>query len=74
MPRPPSRGCTEGSQYAENRKVRDYHKTELAKSHDFNGDFIPIAYEVHGTWGKGALKAAKKLYSAASDFMTQHCS
>jgi hypothetical protein len=25
---------------------------------------------VHGTWGKGALEAAKKLYSAASDFMS----
>jgi hypothetical protein len=58
------------AKYAENEKVREFQVTELAKSHDFNGDFMPIAYELHGTWGKGALKAAKKLYSAAFDFMS----
>jgi hypothetical protein len=30
--------------------------------------FIPIAYELHGTWGEGARDAADTLFRAAKSF------
>jgi hypothetical protein len=58
------------AQYAENKKVRDFKKTDMAKNHDFHGKFVPIAYEVHGTWGKGAKEAVDFLFKGATEIMS----
>jgi hypothetical protein len=58
------------AQYTEILKVAAVHKTNLAKSHYFNGDFISIIYKPYmRTWDKGAKKPAKVLHDTARDFM-----
>ena len=57
------------AKYAEAKKKSDYLKTELAKTHEFKDEFIPIAYEVHGTWGEGAISAVTPILKGAQELM-----
>ena len=56
---------------AEERKIRDYDSKVLKDTYDCPGDFHPIAYEVHGTWGSGAVEALNVLRRAAKDVMPE---
>ena len=54
---------------AEERKERSYDAKRLSESYECYGPLIPIAYELHGTWGPGAIKALRLIGEAAKEFM-----
>ena len=55
---------------AEKRKIRDYDKKRLKNSFNCPGPFIPVAYEVHGTWGEGATEALQTIQDGAKLYMS----